>query len=148
MDTASIRNWRRTVRRRAQSALRVPIYRAPHHREQDVGETEPDRSAKDADGHGLDQELEEDRAAAGAERLARPDLLRALPHAHKRDVHDPYGPHEQRETRHKEPGKGDSPLDGVEFLLENRPPVDVEVIALSRDLSAHPAHETRQFLAR
>ena len=88
----------------------------PKHKQ--IGEGQADQAAEQAKRGRFDQELQQNRAPARAERFARPDLLRPLLHAHERDVHDPDRADEERETGDEKSGDRDRVLDRIERALE------------------------------
>src|SRR5664280_3298367 len=63
----------------------------------DDADHDPDQAAEDGQHGRLEQELADDVAASGADRLANADLARALRDAHQHDVHDPDAADEQRD---------------------------------------------------
>src|SRR4030067_890238 len=54
------------------------------------------RAAGVAENDGLQQKLDQDAPAPGAERLAQADLAGPFGHGHQHDVHDPDARHDQR----------------------------------------------------
>ena len=67
----------------------IPLHDPREHDRGADAQQDADRAAQDAQGQRLDQELEQDVAAGGAQRLADADLAGALGHRDQHDVHDP-----------------------------------------------------------
>ena len=62
-----------------------------------IADDRADDAADAGEQHGLDEELREDVAVAGADRLADADLTGALGDGHEHDVHDADAADEQRD---------------------------------------------------
>ena len=82
-------------------------------------EPDADEAADDAQQHGLDEELQQDVALPGAERLAQADLAGPLAHADQHDVGDADPADQQRDGGDRGEHQGEQaedPADGAEDL--------------------------------
>src|SRR5208283_3208092 len=93
-----------------------------------IGHPHADNSSDEADGHRLDQELQENRATPGTDGLARADLLGAFLHAHERDVHDPDGTDKERKPGDEQTGERNGGLYRIQLGLERLLLVDGKII--------------------
>ena len=69
----------------------------------------------------LDQELQQDGAALGADGLADADLARPLRHRDEHDVHDADAADKEREARDEQADRGDDPRHPMNHLEELGP---------------------------
>src|SRR5581483_2569447 len=90
-------------------------------------EDEADEAAERRERESLDEELQQHLPPCRADRLAQPDLARALRHAHEHDVQDADPGHEQRDRADEPHDDGDPGEDAVDGLRE-RLAVEAQVV--------------------
>src|SRR5437899_1796183 len=109
-------------------------------REHDAGH-DPEARAHDGEGGGLGQELAQDVAPPGAERLPDADLSGALRHRHQHDVHDHDAAHHEGDPHQARP---DHIQDAAELLPEVQHAFrrfHREVVVLARAQMPPAAHD-------
>ena len=67
-----------------------------------AADQDPDDAAGAGEGHGLGQELPQDVAPGGPERLPDADLAGPLGHRDEHDVHDAHAAHQQADRRDRD----------------------------------------------
>src|SRR5688572_4285676 len=110
----------------------VPVHRFAQHRGRAHAQDHADQAAQQAEHDRLDQELEQNVDARGAERLPHADLAGSLGDRHQHDVHDADSPDEEGHRRDPE----EEDTEHLGRLLERREEVrlvaDLEVVVASR----------------
>ena len=105
----------------------------------DEADQDADQAADERQRQGLDEELAEDVAALGAERLADADLAGPLADRHQHDVHDPDAPDDQRDRGDAAQQQGQRPADRRGRVEQLGLVEDREVVRVARaDAMPHP----------
>ena len=112
-------------------------------------EPDADQAADHAEQHRLDEELQQDVALPGAERLAQPDLAGPLPDADQHDVRDADAADEQRDRGDRGEHQGEQPEDapdGAEDLGlgDGRELLAVVLVLQGRDQPSSAAARRRR----
>src|SRR5208282_1547940 len=110
------------------------------------GDAQPNQAAQQANTGGLDEKLQQNVAAFGADRLAHADLARPLDHGNEHDVHDADATDEQRQAGDKQTDDGNGgglvvkPFHDLVLL------VDGKIVRLAGPQVADPAHHLLHFV--
>ena len=103
-----------------------------------------DEAAEQREGQGLDEELGEDVAAAGADRLADADLAGPLADRDEHDVHDPDAADDQRDRGDPAEQEGQRRADRGRGLEQLGLVEDLEVVVIRRREVVAVAQQRRE----
>ncbi len=100
------------------------------------GGAEPDKSSDEADHYRFDEKLQKNGLAAGAEGLAKSDLLCTFLDADEGDVHDADGSDKERHAGYEDTCNSNAVFYGIKLAFEGPLFIDRKVFILVRPESS------------